>query len=187
MLPAAGATQRLGQAGRLRVVQHDDVPGAHEREQLLRVPAQHALVVAALARAELAAVAGRAVDPVVDPLRDREELRVALDDEPTRVDAGGAHVGKQRLQHLGDAAAGRGRVHVPDRAAAERGLRRLGDVLVERHPVGADQGLEPRRVERLHLDLVHAKLVRHGHQTATSVRVMTDATSSAQAAITFAT
>src|SRR5439155_18126898 len=59
----------------------------------------------------------------------------------------------------------------------------LGDVLVERHPVGADQRLEPRRVERLYLDLSQSSPVCHGHQTVTSARATSDATSSAHAPI----
>ena len=55
------------------------------------------------------------------PLRDLEEARVAFDHDPTGVHAGAARVREQRLQQLGDAATGRGRVHVQDRTALRAG------------------------------------------------------------------
>ena len=56
----------------------------------------------------------RAVERVVEALRDVEERRVAFDDEPPHVDAAAAREREQRLEHLGDAAADGGRADVPD-------------------------------------------------------------------------
>jgi hypothetical protein len=92
----------------------------------------------------------------MDALGDREEVRIALDHQPARVDAGAADIGEQRLQHLGDTAAGRRRIDVEHRAALERLLGRGGDLLEARHARRADQRLEPRRIKRLNLHLLQA-------------------------------
>jgi hypothetical protein len=86
----------------------DDVVTPHQRQEFLGVACQHALVVIALLLTKLATVSRRPVQPVVNPLGDREECRVPLDDQPPRVDAGAADIGQQRLEHLRHAAAGRG-------------------------------------------------------------------------------
>jgi hypothetical protein len=136
--PRAGAPHRVREAGRLRVVDHHHVARTHERQQFVGVAAKRRLVMAPLGLAQLAAVAGRAVEAVVDPLRDREKRRVAFDHEPARVDAGPADIGEQRLQHLGDPAAGCGRVDVQHCAPTERAARRLGHRLESPHALNPD-------------------------------------------------
>ena len=66
---------------------------------------QRPLVEVALLGAERAAVAGVAVEVVVEALGQLEELGRLAQHDPARVDAGAADVGEQRAQHLGDAAA----------------------------------------------------------------------------------
>ena len=62
-------------------------PGAISGPMLSSVLARDGLVDLALARAEPAAVAGHAVQAIVNPLRDAEELRVALNHEPAGIDS----------------------------------------------------------------------------------------------------
>ena len=52
-------------------------------------------------------VAGLAMQQVMDPLRDDEELLVAFQNGPPRLDPGARDVTENRLQHLGHAAARR--------------------------------------------------------------------------------
>ena len=100
----------------------------------------------------------------MDPLRDREKRRVAFDHEPARVDAGPADVGEQRLQHLGNPAAGCGRVDVQDCALTERAARRLGHRLEPPHTLNPDQRLKARSVERLHRNLVQPRARVSAHR-----------------------
>ena len=89
-------------------------------DELARVRLERVLVDLARLVVELAAVALEAVEDVVDPLGDLEELGVALDHGPARVDAGALRVADQREQQLDHAAALGGRADVPDRALAEQ-------------------------------------------------------------------
>jgi hypothetical protein len=101
----------------------------------------------------------------VQPLGDREERGIAFDHEPPGVDSGAAGVGEQRLQHLGHAASGRGRVDVQHRPIGERVPRDLRRLLEPSHPLRADQRLEPCGVDRLDLDLVQAPILARAHPT----------------------
>jgi hypothetical protein len=102
-------------------MEHDDVAGSDQVQEVRTVRAQCLLVGSALGSPERAGVAANAVDPVVQALRDLEELRAAVDDQPARVDADPTRVWKEALEELGHtAAAGRG-VHVDDPATAQRG------------------------------------------------------------------
>ena len=123
------------------------------------------LVVRPFGRAERSAVPRPAVQSVVDPLRHRKERRVALDDEPARVDPAAPRVGEQRLEHLGNAAAGGGRVHAYDSAPGEPLPRLLGHRLEAGHPLPPDQRLKARSVERLHLHLLEPTDAGGGHPT----------------------
>jgi hypothetical protein len=76
--------------------------------------------------AELSSVALDAVQAVVDALGDREELRVAFDDQPTAFDPGATRVCDQRQQHLGHAATAGGRVHVDHGPPSELRTGALG-------------------------------------------------------------
>jgi hypothetical protein len=151
--PGARRRERRAEPGRLRIVNERDVAGPDEREDVVGVAPHDALVAAVLGCPELAAVAGRAVEPVMDAFGDGEELGIPLDDEPAGVDPGPAHVGEQGLQHLRDPAAGRCRVDVVHRSSGERLLSGVGDLLEASHALRADERFEPGGVERLHLDL----------------------------------
>src|SRR6476469_1878997 len=91
---------------------------------------------------------------VVDPLGHLEEGRIALDDDPARVDAHAAHVREERLEQLGDAPAGGRGVHVDDPTTGEAGARGCGRVPEPGGALRADELLEAVRIERLDLDLV---------------------------------
>ena len=130
----------------------DNVVRTHDSAEVVGVGLEDALVTLVLGRAEVAAVSRRAVQAVVDTLRDCEELGVAFDHEPACVDPCAAGVGEQRLQHLGDAAAGSGRVDIQNRVTGERLSRSLRSLLEPRHPLRADQRLEPGGVDRLDVD-----------------------------------
>ena len=108
---------------------------------------------------EVAAVALEAVEEVVDPLGDLEELGVALDHGPARVDAGALRVADQRQQQLHHAAALGGRADVPDRALAEQLAGGADAVreLLER--LGLEHGLEA--LGRMRWDLDHFKHALH--------------------------
>ena len=166
----AGARHRRGETGRLRVVDQDDVVGTHEREQFVGIAAQRLLVVAPLGVAEGAAVARRAVEPVVNALRDLEEAGVALDHEPADVEPRAASVSQQCLEHLGDAASRCGRVDVEDRPASHRRLGRLGNPLVAGDPLGPDQRLEPGRIKCLNVDFLEPEVLSGGHGLSSSGR-----------------
>jgi hypothetical protein len=58
---------------------------------------------------------------VVDPLRDLEEPGVAVDHHPPGIDTRAARIREQGLQELGDATAGRRRVHIHYRATLQHG------------------------------------------------------------------
>jgi hypothetical protein len=66
--------------------------------------------------AQRSAVAGEAVQPVVDPFGQAEEPLVGADHDPARVDRGAAGIGEQGHKHFGDAASMCRRADVPDRA-----------------------------------------------------------------------
>ncbi len=159
----ARALRRRDEGGGLGIVDYDDVSGADQREQLAGVLLSDALEVAALGGTELAAVSGGAVEAVVNPLRDREEVGISFDHEPARVDAGAARVREQCLEHLGNAAARPGGVDVQDGAPGESLSRDLGRLLELRHPLDADQRLQPRRVDRLDVDLVEPRALLAAH------------------------
>ena len=139
----------------------DDVAGLHQASEVAGAVLQRLLVEVPLLLAQLAAVAGIAVEVVVEALGDGEELRPLAQDDPAGVDAGPAHVGQHRLQHLRHAAAALGRVDVPDRPAREGVPGTLGDPL-EPLVLRPEQGPVP--LERLGCDLdefrVHQALKR---------------------------
>ena len=76
----------------------------------------------------------------MDALGDREEVRIALDHNQRASTPSAADIGEQRLQHLGDTAAGRRRIDVEHRAALERLLGRGGDLLEARQRAGPISG-----------------------------------------------
>ena len=110
----------LAHAGRLRVVEVDDVTGLDQLGKGLGVLPADLEVLGMLGLAQRRADAVGAVQAVVEALGDPEELGVAADDHPAHVGAGSARVGEQRVQQLGDAAADLGRVEMPDDTAVEQ-------------------------------------------------------------------
>ena len=143
----------------LRVVEQDDVVGADQLHELARVRLERVLVDLPRRVVEVAAVALEAVEEVVDPLGDLEELGVALDHGPARVDAGALRVADQRQQQLHHAPALGGRADVPDRALAEQLAGGADAVreLLER--LGLEHGLEA--LGRMRWDLDHFKHALH--------------------------
>ena len=129
-----GPLHRRRQPSRLRVVQVDDVVGLAEANELGAGRRQGRLVEPARLLVEVTAVAGVAVEAVVDALGDGEELGCLAQHDPAGVDAGAANVGEQRPQHLRHAAATEGGADVPDRPPLERlpGPHRSPFDLVER-------------------------------------------------------
>ena len=109
----------------------------------------------ALRVAQRTTVAEHTVEPVVDPLRDPEELGVAVDHDPTRFDAIVEEVPQARPKELRDPTALGRRVHLPDGPTVE------GPPRVRETPFVAAAGLRPRdRPEapcgpRVNGDLVH--------------------------------
>ena len=72
----AALTQGTGEPGRLRVVEEDHVTGPHPVDHLLALLRQRGVVRRPRGGVEPAGVTGDAVQPVVDPLGDGEELGV---------------------------------------------------------------------------------------------------------------
>ena len=113
-----------------------------------------ALVGGALGVAERPAVAGEAVQAVVQALGDVEELRVARDRHPARVEAGAAHVADQRPQHLRHAAAVRGGVDVPEGPPFQQLAPARDRMLEIRQALGREDVAEALGVERRYRDVV---------------------------------
>jgi hypothetical protein len=85
----------------------DDVTRSDGSTQIDRVRAGDVVVPPALGVAQRSAVAEHTVEPVVDPLRDVEELRVALDHGPARIDPIVEQISQARPEELRDPAAPR--------------------------------------------------------------------------------
>ena len=107
------------EAGCLRIVEDHHIAGAHVLDEPFGVVSRDLLVCGALGGPQLATVAGRAVQQVMQALRELEEGRRALDHEPASVDVEATRVAEQRGQHLGDATALGGRVDVPHDATVQ--------------------------------------------------------------------
>ncbi len=84
--------ERENEARRLRVVDDHHVVLPNLATDGLEVPGERALVDRALSSFELASVTGRAIEAVVDSLRHREELGIAVENQPVRLEPDAAHV-----------------------------------------------------------------------------------------------
>jgi hypothetical protein len=144
----------IDQTRRLGVVKHHDITPSHQVGQRRRVRSRHALDDGMLGRAQRTTVAGDPVQPVVQSLRDREELPVAPDHQPPGIDAGAPSVGQQDLQHLGHAPSDRRRVDVPDGATGEQLPGAVSDGSQRPDPVPAHHRGEPIDRESTDLNLV---------------------------------
>jgi hypothetical protein len=130
----------------------DDVFSLNRAPDEVEVCRNRALVDRSLPLPELPAVAGRAVEAVVDPLRDREELGIAGDPHPVRLESDPTHVAEQRREQLGHPASGRGRVEVHDAPASEPRAQ-FGGPLHERiDALPPDERLEAARIDRAGID-----------------------------------
>ena len=84
-----------------------------------------------------------------------EEVLGPLQHHPAGLDAGPREVAEQEVQHLGDAAALLGGVHVPHVPAGEP-IGRLGQPVRETTGrLGLEHAVEPSRVKLLDLDFLH--------------------------------
>jgi hypothetical protein len=136
--------EQLGsKCGGLRIVQHDNITRTRGPQQAWQIALRGRFVMVSLSRCERTAVTGGAIEVVVDPLRDREERRIAVDHEPSRVDPDSTGVREQRLQQLGDSAARSSRVHVKHAPTVETFARARGGAQEPFGPVGSDDLRKP--------------------------------------------
>ena len=135
-------------------MQEHDIGRRHALGEQLGVLGGDALVGGTLGIAQRPAVAAVAVQAVVQALGDVEELRVAADRHPAPVDADTAHVADQRAQHLGDPAAMRGGVDVPEGPPFEQLAPACHRVLEVRQALGCEDLPEALGVKRRDGDVV---------------------------------
>src|SRR5688500_9795776 len=90
----AGIESGPNQAPRLWVVDYDDVVWGEHLLELRRVGGRDLLVDATLFLTQLPTVAGEAVEVVVDPLRDTEEVLSSLHDSPAHIKIHAARIGE---------------------------------------------------------------------------------------------
>jgi hypothetical protein len=102
-----------------------------------------------------ASVTWLAVQQVVEALGHLEEFLVALQHHPPGVDAGAGQVAEQEVQHLGDAAALFGRVHVPQAPASEPICRLAQPVHEATGRLRLEHAPEAARVKLWDLDFLH--------------------------------
>jgi hypothetical protein len=143
-----------GEAGDLRVVKQDDVAWTDDREQLRGIGAQNVLVIPVLRFTERAAITESTVEAVVDALRDGEEIRVAVDDKPPRIDSDSTRVREECPQHLGDAPAGRRGVDVHHDSAREHVAGRSSELVKPFRALRPDERREPLRREGMDVDFL---------------------------------
>ena len=149
--------KRSRQAGRLRIVKQDHVARLHESENAVGVCASNSSVVGSVVDTELAAVAGRSVQLIMDPFRDDEELRVSTHDQPVHIDAGSERVAHEHLQHLGDASTLGRRTDVPDCPLFEPCTGHCGSSVELCITLSADEGLQVAQGAAGHEDLADWK------------------------------
>jgi hypothetical protein len=164
--------QACGEPGGLGIMEQDDVTRRDPRCQVREVGAEHRLVVLTLLAPEGPAVPRFAVQRVVQPLRDGEERRVAVQHQPPVLDAGSVAIGQQGLQHLGDPTSVRGGVDMPHHPVAEGCPCPLGGSHQPRCPVGGKDGREPVQCEWLDEDLFHDAMVACRPGTCHACRAM---------------
>ena len=135
-------------------MQEHDIGRAHALHEQVGVLGGHALVDLTLRDAQRPAIAGIAVQAIVQALGDPEELVVATDRHPARVHARTARVPDQRAQHLRHAAAAGSGVHVPERPPLQQ-LAPTGDRVLEvRKPLDRQDVAEVVRIKQRDGDVV---------------------------------
>jgi hypothetical protein len=149
-----GRPQVGHEPGGLRIVHDHDVACLHALAEAGHVLFDHLLVEAAGALVERPPVAFAAVKPVVNPLRELEELGRAVDDEPACVHAQTARVADKRPQQLDDAAAACGRVDVPDHPPLQQPATFLCGPRELVVPLRADDRPEPLGLASRYLHLL---------------------------------
>lgn len=134
------------QARRLRIMENDDVARSNALTQHPTVVREYALIVRDFVRAEPMSITIGAMQPVMDPFCDDEELLISFDDHPARSNAAAEGVAHKYRQHLGHTATRRRGVDVPHRTPGQRVAQVASDRNEDVRPSAADDGFEP--VER---------------------------------------
>jgi hypothetical protein len=123
--------ERCRQAGGLRIVEENHIPGPDEADHTFGVSVSHLGIVDRLAGTEATPVTRRSVQTIVDPLSNDKELRVATHDQPVHVKSRIERVANEHLEHFGHPSAFGRRTDVPDRpppqflACHARGTREI--------------------------------------------------------------
>jgi len=137
-------------------VHHHDVAGRDARTRDLQVLGGDVLELRAFRVAERSAVAEVAVKTSVDPLREPEECRVGIEDQPSNIDALVDQVPEARSKELGDATARRGGVDLPEPMSAQT-LAPASELVVVAPPTRlVEHAVEARGVATGDRDLVDA-------------------------------
>ena len=140
--------ERWDETRRLRVVDEHDVAASNDAAQPLGIHRRDPVVVRPLGGTEGATVTRRAVEAVVDALRDREELGITRDHDPIHLDPEPARIPEQGRQHFRNPSALRGRVNAHDASAADTLPKLGGRRKKRRQALLANDRLQPARVER---------------------------------------
>ena len=136
-------------------MKHHDVARRDATPQLGEVGRQDLLVVATLRAGQRSAVAPLPVQHVVQPLGDREELRIGVQHQPSVLDARAPPVGEQGLQHLRHPTTVGGGVDVPHGATPEPGTRALGVSRQPCPPLCRQHGRQPVQWQGLNGHFLH--------------------------------
>ena len=143
-------------------MQEDDVVGSDVFGCARGVRERDFAVVSGFALSEIAVVTFDAVQTIVDPLGDSEELLISVDHEPTDVDVRIEHVADEHQEHLGHAAACGSRVDVPDGLASKLFASHRRSAFELLKAIAPDKGLEPRQRMAGYLDLAQGPRCRRG-------------------------
>jgi hypothetical protein len=155
----AGLVDAADEAGGLRIVQQHDVARPYLLREAGLVLVKDPRVVLVLGGTELGPGVHGAVQRVVNPLCDREELRVGVEHQPPGVDTRAAGVSEQRLQHLRDATAVGSGIDVPHDPAGQEGASPRSGRHEPLRPISGQQRAEHLERHSLDIDLSHRVMV----------------------------
>jgi len=144
-------TERLG------VVENDEVGRREEPGDRGRLAGESVVVEEPLVPAPGSAVAVAAVQVIVDPLRDGEEVFAPLDRDLPPVHTEAARGPDERPQQLGDATTLERRVHVPHDPALELPSRLRHDLHEPFVAFAAERGEQPVAGLRCHGNVTHGR------------------------------